>query len=162
MSWRVIVMKAFAIICSSAMFAIAASSASAQNFTYESTANAPTVVGGPDMRGNPVVGASWTGTSMVTWADGKKTTDKYTCISTTQPSNDKIFDSHTICDGSNADGTYSAVFGCQYLSKDMQSMGCVGGLTGRTGKYAGRGGAITFSGRGGSGTGTGSWGPAAN
>jgi hypothetical protein len=155
-------MKVIAIICSAALFGFSASAAQAQNFTYESTANAPTVVGGPDMRGTPVVGASWTGTSTVTWADGKKTTDKYTCISTSQPANAKIFDAHTICDGSNADGTYSAVFGCQYSSKDMQTMGCVGGLTGRTGKYAGRAGGITFGGRGGSGTGTGSWGPAAN
>lgn len=135
----------------------AASTAQAQNFTYDSVGNAPTVVGGPDMRGAPVVGIYWTGTSAVTWADGKKTSDKYTCVSTTQPMTDKIFDSHVICDAGNADGTYSAVFGCQFTSKDMQSTACVGGLTGRTGKYAGMGGTITFAGRGGSGSGTGSW-----
>lgn len=155
-------MKVSTFTISAALLAFVAGTAQAQNFTYESTANAPTVVGGPDMRGHPAVGVSWTGTSAVTWADGKKTSDRYTCVSTTQPANAKIFDVHTICDGNNADGTYSAVFGCQYVSKDMQSAGCVGGLTGRTGKYAGRGGTITFSGRGGSGSGTGTWGPAAN
>jgi hypothetical protein len=156
------IMKTVAIICGAALFASSTSVALAQNFTFESTANPATVVGGPDMRGTPVVGATWTGTSTVTWADGKKTVDKYTCVSTTQPSNAKIFDTHSICDGGNAEGTYTAVFGCQYMSKDMQNMGCVGGLTGRTGKYAGRGGGITFGGRNGAGTGTGSWGPAAN
>jgi hypothetical protein len=150
-------MKTIATIGASSLLAVIASSAQAQNFTFESKANAPTVVGGPGASGAPVVGAMWTGTSIVTWADGKKTTDKYTCVSTSQPANAKIFDVHTICDGSNADGTYSAVFGCQYTSKDYQSMGCVGGLTGRTGKYAGMAGGITFGGRNGSGSGTGSW-----
>lgn len=145
-----------------ALVAFGSTTASAQNFSFDSTANTPTTVGGPDARGNPVVGLSWTGTSTVTWADGRKSTDKYTCVSTTQPINAKIFDSHVICDGSNSDGTYSAVFGCQFISKDMQSTGCVGGLTGRTGKYAGMGGTITFAGRGGSGSGTGTWAKASN
>ncbi len=104
-----------------------------------------------------MVGGYWSGTSNVTWADGSKSTDKYTCVSTSQPTNAKIFDSHVICDGTNSQGTYSAVFGCQFTSKDMQSTGCVGGLTGRTGKYAGMGGTITFAGRGGTGSGTGTW-----
>jgi hypothetical protein len=155
-------MKAIAIICSAALLAAGASDARAQNFTYETTANPATTVGGQGMNGVPAVGASWTGTSMVTWADGKKTTDKFTCVSTTQPSNAKIFDVHTICDASNPDGSYFAVFGCQFLSKDMQSMGCVGGMTGRTGKYAGMGGGITFSGRSGNGAGTGTWSKPAN
>ncbi len=97
---------------------------------------------------------------MTAWADGKKSTDKYTCISMTQPSNDKVFDMHVMCDATGPDGTYSSVWGCQFTSKDMQSTGCVGGLTGRTGKYAGRGGTITFMGRSGNGSGTGTWGPA--
>lgn len=155
-------MKIVAYVGAAAILAFGASSAQAQNFTFEATANAPTIVGGPSANGTPVVGSSWTGTSVVTWADGKKTTDKYTCVSTTQPANAKIFDVHTICDGSNADGTYSAVFGCQYASKDYQSMGCVGGLYGRTGKYAGMGGSITFAGRGGNGGGTGTWRKAAD
>lgn len=144
------------------ILALGSTAASAQNFTFESTANAPTSVGGPDMRGQPVVGASWTGSSAVTWADGRKSADKYTCVSTTQPANAKIFDSHVICDGSNSDGTYSAVFGCQFTSKDFQSTGCVGGLTGRTGRYAGMAGTITFAGRNGSGSGTGTWAKAGN
>lgn len=142
--------------------AFAATGVSAQNFTYDSADATAMAVGGPDYRGNPVVGTHSTGTSTITWADGTKTVDKYTCIGTTQPVNDRIFDVHTICDGGNSEGTYSAVFGCQFLSKDLQAIGCLGGLTGRTGKYAGRGGTITFSGKGGKGSGTGTWGPAAN
>jgi hypothetical protein len=155
-------MKVGKFIVASSLIAFAATGISAQNFTYNSTDSTATAVGGPDMRGNQVAGTYTTGTTSVTWADGKKTTDKYTCIGTTQPSHDKVFDVHTICDAGNADGTYTAVFGCQFTSKDRLSTGCVGGLTGRTGKYAGMGGTITFGGRSGSGGGTGTWGPAAN
>ncbi|WP_296677802.1 hypothetical protein [Novosphingobium sp.] len=150
-------MKIISLTLTTLSIALAAGSAQAQNFTYESSASSPTMLGGPDARGVPVVGGYWSGTSNVTWADGSKSTDKYTCVSTSQPTNAKIFDSHVICDGTNSQGTYSAVFGCQFTSKDMQSTGCVGGLTGRTGKYAGMGGTITFAGRGGTGSGTGTW-----
>jgi hypothetical protein len=155
-------MKVTSIIVGAMVLAFSSSAAQAQNFVFEAAANPATTVGGPDFRGNPVVGAFWTGTSTVTWADGKKTTDKYTCISVTQPVNDKVFDAHTVCDGSGADGTYTSVWGCQYTSKDMMSMACFGGLTGRTGKYAGRGGTMTFMGRNGSGSGTGTWATVAN
>lgn len=155
-------MKIGKFIFAASVIALSATGLSAQNFTYNSADTTSTAVGGPDMRGNPVAGTYTTGTSNVTWADGKKTVDKYTCVGTTQPASDKIFDVHTICDAGNSEGTYSAVFGCQFTSKDMKAIGCVGGLTGRTGKYAGMGGTITFSGKGGSGSGTGTWAPAAN
>jgi hypothetical protein len=155
-------MKVVKILAGAMVLAISSVAAQAQNFAFDATANPATTVGGPDYRGNPVVGAYWTGTSVVTWADGSKTTDKYTCISSTQPANDKVFDAHTVCDGGNAEGTYMMIWGCQYTSKDMMSMACWGGMTGRTGKYAGKGGTISFMGRGGSGSGTGTWAPAAN
>ena len=132
-------------------------SAYAQNFTYSSVNSAVKLVGGPDMRGDPAAGSVSTGTSTITWADGTKSVDNFTCVATTQPTNAKIFDTHSICDGGNSEGTYSAIFGCQFTAKDMQSMGCVGGLVGRTGKYAGMSGTITFSGDNKGGTGTGSW-----
>lgn len=155
-------MKVIATIFAAASIPVIATAAQAQNFTFEAAANAPTVIGGPDMRGNPVVGAYWTGNSTVTWADGKKSVDPYSCISTTQPVNDKIFDTHVVCDAKGADGTYSSTWGCQFTTPDRLSMGCVGGLIGRTGRYAGRGGTITFMGRNGNGGGTGTWGPARN
>lgn len=155
-------MKVFAAVCSATLFVFSASAAQAQNFTFDAAANASTSVGGPDMRGNPIGAAYWSGTSTVTWTDGKKSVDSYICVSMTQPGNDKIFDMHVMCDAKGTDGSYSSDWGCQYLSKDLLSLGCVGGLTGRTGKYTGRGGAITFSGRNGTGSGTGTWGPAGN
>lgn len=154
-------MKVITLIAGAMVLASIPSSVHAQNFTFDAVANPATTVGGPDFRGNASVGAYWNGTSTVTWADGKKTTDKYTCVSVTQPVNAKVFDVHTICDGNNADGTYSSVWGCQYTSKDMMSMACWGGLTGRTGKYAGRGGTMTYMGRSGTGSGTGTWAAAA-
>lgn len=137
--------------------AFGSTAANAQNFTFSSVNSSYKTVGGPDMRGDPALGSYSTGTSSVTWADGHKTLDNFTCVGSTQPANARIFDVHTICDSGNAEGTYTAIFGCNFLSKDLQSTGCVGGLVGRTGKYVGMGGTITFSGNGGGGAGTGTW-----
>jgi hypothetical protein len=155
-------MKVISSIAGLALLSFGATAAQAQNFTFDAMANAPVTVGGPDYSGAPVVGVYWTGTTTTTWPDGKRTTEKYTCISTTQPRNDKIFDTHAVCDSSGPDGTFSSVWGCQFTSKDMQSMGCLGGLNGRTGRFAGMGGTITFMGRGGNGSGTGTWSKAAD
>lgn len=144
------------------LFGMSTGAAQAQNFTFESVANAPTTVGGPDMRGNSVVGSTWTGTSTTTWADGRKSVDRYTCVMVSQPVNDKIFDAHGVCDGTGADGTYSSIWGCQLTAKDGRSTACWGGLVGRTGKYSGRGGTMTFMGTNGTGGGTGTWGPGGN
>ena len=130
----------------------------AQQFTFEAAANKPTTVGAPAPDGSPVQGAYWTGTSVVTWPDGKKTTDSYSCISTTQPRNAKIFDAHTICDAKGPAGGYSSVWGCTMIAAMPGSMSCIGGLTGTSGMYAGKGGTITFAGKEGSGRGTGQWG----
>ena len=153
-------MKAIKLIAALCLLTGTAGTAQAQNFTFEATANPATTVGGPDRAGNLAVGATWTGKSTVTWADGKKSVDNYTCVSTTQPHHGKIFDMHTICDGTGSNGLYSSTWGCNWTSKDKASMGCVGGLVGRTGMYAGKGGTITFMGRSGTGAGTGTWGPA--
>ncbi len=157
-------MKPIQLIAAVILLATTSGTAQAQNFTFQSTANPGTTVGGPDMSGYLAAGATWTGTSTVTWADGKKSVDKYTCVSTTQPHHAKIFDMHTICDGTGPDGVYSSTWGCNWTSKDKAYTGCVGGLVGRTGVYAGRGGTITFMGRSGTGSGTGTWAavPAAN
>ncbi|MFM5884567.1 MAG: hypothetical protein ACKOQ3_04435 [Novosphingobium sp.] len=148
-------------IAATVLACLFAGTAQAEDFTFDAAANPATTVGGPDMRGNLAMGTTWTGTSTVTWADGRKATDKYTCVMVTQPVNDKIFDSHGICDATGADGTYSSIWGCQFVSKDGRSTACWGGLVGRSGKFAGRGGTITFAGKDGNGHGTGSWGDAA-
>lgn len=145
-----------AIVIASAVLVVA-SPAQAQSFTFQSTANAPTVVGGPMPNGGFAGGASWTGSSSVTWADGKKTSDNYTCISTSQPPNGKIFDSHVICDSTGPTGKFTSIWGCNFTSADRTATGCVGGLVGHSGMFAGKRGGITFNGRNGAGTGTGQW-----
>lgn len=143
-----------AVIASLVLFA----PAQAQTFTFQSTANAATTVGGPTRGGEIAAGASWTGTTSVTWADGKKTSDSYTCISTTQPPHAKIFDTHVICDSTGPTGKFTSTWGCNFVSADRTATGCIGGLFGRSGMYEGKGGTITFSGKNGAGSGTGQWG----
>lgn len=145
-----------AIVIASAVLVVA-SPAQAQSFTFQSTANAPTMVGGPMPNGGFAAGASWTGSTSVTWADGKKTSDNYTCISTSQPPNGKIFDSHVICDSTGPTGKFTSIWGCNFTSADRTATGCVGGLVGHSGMFAGKRGGITFNGRNGAGTGTGQW-----
>lgn len=139
------------------VLALAAGSAQAQTFTFSSAANTPTTVGtmGPD--GVPIAGSHWTGTTTTTWADGKKTSDTYACISTTQPPNDAIFDMHAICDATGAAGDYTSVWGCNFQDKERTQIGCVGGLYGKTGMFAKKGGGITYMGKVAAGTGTGQW-----
>jgi hypothetical protein len=135
----------------------AASTASAQTFTFQAQDKDGVSVGTIDRNGQPMGGRYTNGTSNVTWADGKKTSDSYSCIALSQPPRDSVFMSHSICDASNSSGSYTAVWGCNFMDKERTEMSCVGGLYGKTGAYAGRGGTITFHGKGGVGTGTGQW-----
>lgn len=143
-------------------FAIAAimvtftfSAAQAQTYTYTTKDKPGMVVGTTAPDGHTIGGTANTGEMTVMWADGTKTAETYTCIATTQPSNAKIFNVHTICDASGPNGSYTATFGCTNLKDGAQ--GCVGGLYGKTGKYAGRGGGSTWMGKDGVGRGTGQW-----
>ncbi len=132
-----------------------AGAAHAGTYTYSTKDKPGMTVGVTTPDGRVIAGAANTGDMSVTWADGTKTAETYTCIGTSQPPNAKIFDVHTICDASGPNGTYTATFGCTNLSDGSQ--GCVGGLYGKTGKYAGRGGATTWAGKDGQGAGTGQW-----
>lgn len=125
-------------------------------YTYSTTDNpSPTAVGMQGPNGQMVGATASTGTSTLKWDDGKTTTETYTCIGMTQPQNDSIFATHTMCDASGPTGTYTALFGCQPAADGGQ--GCVGGLYGKTGKYAGKRGQITWAGKVGKGTGTAQW-----
>lgn len=150
-------MRVFTITCCTAALA-AAGPALGQTFTFDATANAPTTVGtmGPD--GVPVAGSYWTGSTATTWGDGKKTSETYACVSTTQPPNASIFHMHAICDATGAAGAYTSVWGCNFRDKERTLMGCVGGLYGKTGMYAGKGGGgINYMDKVGAGSGTGQW-----
>ncbi len=149
-------MRSFTPTCLAAA-ALVAGPLHAQTFTFDAAANTPTNVGtvGPD--GVPVAGSMWTGRTTTAWADGKKTSETYTCVSTTQPPNNAIFHMHAICDASSPAGAYTSVWGCNFQDKERTMIGCVGGLYGKSGMYANKGGGITYAGKVAAGSGTGQW-----
>lgn len=122
-------------------------------FTFKTADQPATVLGNGDIMGMSYTGKMWT-----TWADGKKTESTYTCVTTSNPPSDRIFHTTTVCDGKSADGNYTSIWGCNLIDKAKMTVGCVGGLYGQTGSFAGRAGAATFSGATGGGVGTGQWG----
>lgn len=108
--------------------------------------------------GVPVMGAYWTGAASSTWADGKKTKETYSCVSTTQPPRDAVFAVHLICDSVGPDGAFTSTWGCNPLNAGGTEMGCVGGFYGKSGSYAGKRGSATFHGKAdGAGKGAGQW-----
>ncbi len=128
----------------------------AASYTYSTADNAGgTAVGMQAPTGQMVGATATTGTSTIKWDNGKTTTETYTCIGMTQPQNDSIFHTHTMCDATSPNGNYTALFGCQTGENGAQ--GCVGGLYGKTGSLAGKRGQITWAGKDGKGTGTGQW-----
>lgn len=136
--------------------ATTATAASAQSFTFQSSGNAPAIAmsnKAPD--GRTYGAAAVTGSGETTYADGKKTKYTYKCIQMSQPPHDAIFMSHMMCDVAASDGNFMVTFGCNYMSADEQ--GCVGGLAGTSGAYAGRRGAVTSHGKGAASSGTGAW-----
>ena len=133
------------------------STAQAETFTYMSKTDNTTIVGGVGPDGGDYVGTYSTGSGTSTSSDGKVAKSTSTCVSMKQPANSNIFASHVACDVTSADFTFSVVYGCNPLNKEATEMSCVGGLTGKSGKYEGKYGSITFHGKGGVGSGTGQW-----
>lgn len=138
--------------------ALGSGMAQAQSFTFESKNDPGTTVGATAPDGSAIMGVYGTGTSTVTWPDGKKTVDKYTCVSMTQPPHNTIYAVHMICDGKSAGGDYAVVAGCQFMNAQRTELGCSGGLWGKTGSYAGRRGGITWGGSNSASSGVGQWG----
>jgi hypothetical protein len=138
--------------------ALGSGTAQAQSFTFESKNDPGTTVGTTAPDGSPVIGVYGTGTSSITWPDGKKTVDKYACVSMTQPPHDTVFAVHMICDGKSANGDYTVIAGCQFQNAQRTELGCSGGMWGKSGMYAGKRGGITWSGSNNASTGVGQWG----
>jgi len=136
---------------------LAATTAHAQNFTYESSANDPLIVGGIGPSGNDYLGAYWTSENTTQLDDGTTRKSNSVCVSMRQPPNNQIFDSHIACEVTVSDGTFSAVFGCTLLDAKTNEMSCVGGLRGKSGAYKGKMGTITNYVKNGSSKGTGQW-----
>lgn len=135
---------------------LALGAASAQSFTFSSVSDETTNLGATTPAGT-VGGAYWTGTTTAAYADGTETVSSFTCVSMTQPPRDAIFMMHGVCDLTAEDGTFTSYMGCNVLSEDPMEMGCVGGLTGKTGAYEGRGGSFTLHAKGETSAGTGQW-----
>lgn len=137
--------------------ALSTSVARAESFTYLSQGDAPTLIGGNTPEGVPYGGTFQTGKGATTWADGSKSNYSYKCVSTIQPPRDAIFMAHMACDVTAPDGTFSVSFGCNPIAGKADEQGCVGGLLGKSGRYAGRRGSVTNHGKGTVSLGTGQW-----
>lgn len=138
--------------------ALVSGTAQAQSFTFESKNDPGMAVGTTTPDGRPIMGVYGTGTSNITWPDGKKTVDKYACVSMSQPPHDAIFAVHIICDGKSANGDYTVTAGCQFMNPTRTELGCSGGMVGKSGALAGRRGGITWHGTNNASTGVGQWG----
>ena len=145
------------LIIVAATAALSTTAAQAESFTYLSQGDTPTVVGGSTPEGVPYGGTYLTGKGATTWADGTKSSYSYKCVSTVQPPRDAIFVAHMACDVTAADGSFSATFGCNPIAGKADQQGCVGGLLGKSGRYAGRRGSLTNHGKGSVSLGTGQW-----
>ncbi|MFK7841503.1 MAG: hypothetical protein AB8B54_04490 [Sphingorhabdus sp.] len=129
----------------------------ADNFTFQSSSNPATVVGSDGTGPNPYTGTFLTGTIQTAFESGETRNGTFSCVSMTQPPNGKLFDMHMLCDGTDKQGTYSATFGCTIINAATENFSCVGGLYGKSGAYAGRGGTATNHSLGGKASGTGQW-----
>jgi len=129
----------------------------ADKFTFHSSSNTETVVGGDGTGPNSFAASYITGTTSTAYATGETRNGKYKCISMTQPPNDKLFDMHMLCDVNDKKGSYSATFGCTIIDAATNNFSCVAGLYGNSGAYAGRRGTVTNHTVGSKATGTGQW-----
>ncbi len=126
-------------------------------FTFSSTSNAPTMLGGNGKNGVPYSGMHWTGNSTGKTSTGATTKTSFSCVMMTQPPRDSLFESHMLCDVTAPDGEYSATMGCQFINQATNEASCIGGLYGTSGAYAGRRGTITTHAKGSASSGTGQW-----
>ena len=126
-------------------------------FTFTSTSNAPSTLGGNSKNGVPYSGSHWTGSSIGKSSAGETTKTSFSCVMMTQPPTDTLFQAHMLCDITAPDGTYSATMGCQFIDMAKGEVSCIGGLYGTGGAYAGRRGSITNHAKGSASTGTGQW-----
>jgi hypothetical protein len=140
-----------------AALGLSAGAAQAQTFTFQATQTSAVQTGTAFPDGGSIGGVYSTGTQVVTMADGTKVTETYSCIGTTQPPRDSVFQFSTVCNSTGPNGTTSSVWGCNYVNRERNEVGCVGGIYGKSGAYAGKRGSMTFHGVNGTGPGTGQW-----
>jgi hypothetical protein len=135
---------AFSIIAATAL--TFGGAAYAQSFTFDVVWKPVESVGGltgPDgpQYGGGVVSGSYT----TTYADGTKTSGTARCVGMGQP-HGSIFAIHLSCTTTEGKDTATEVYGCNYIGKPGPDtpLGCIGGIEGKSGPYAGRRGGLTM------------------
>lgn len=145
------------LILSAAALSLMATAAQAQTFTFQSTQTKAVATGSTAPDGTPFGGLFQTGTQVITMAGSKQVSETFTCIGSTQPPRDAVFQFSTVCDSTGPSGDASSVWGCNFLNRERTEVACVGGIYGRSGSYAAKRGTVTWHGVNGSGSGTGQW-----
>lgn len=118
----------------------------AQSFTYEVVWEPVERVGGMDGPNGPqYMGGAISGTYTVAYGNGETATGTVRCVGMDQPDGG-IFAIHMTCTTKEEGGTGSLVYGCNFLGKPGPDtpLGCVGGVQGKEGEFAGRNGGLTM------------------
>jgi hypothetical protein len=139
-------MKKFAVAAFGAALLAMGGGVSAQSFTFEVVWTPVENVGGmTGPEGSQYGGGAVSGTYTTTYADGTKTTGSARCVGMSQP-HGSIFAIHMACTTTEAGGSASVVYGCNYIGEPGPEtpLGCVGGIEGKAGEYAARRGALTM------------------
>lgn len=137
--------------------------ANAESFTFTSTSTGSNQIVAPITGGKPVTSGSLAGTSQVTYASGKKTTNTFNCNNWSTPPG-SLFQGNGACLFSEPGGNQaSIVSGCDFTNKDQSESDCWGALTGMAGAWANKTGTISWhaktsaDGKTGTASGTGQW-----
>jgi len=136
--------------------------ASAESFTFTSTATIANQVGGPVAGGKPVGASFSNGESDTTFASGKKAKSKLQCANwSAQPG--QLFTSIGFCTADDGTSKYTVAFSCQATDEKNTASDCWGRLTGVSGAYQGKVGTASWhgaqnaDGKSGTATGQGAW-----
>jgi hypothetical protein len=154
-------MKKIAITTIGAAALAFSGAASAQSFTFDVVWEPVESVGGISGPNNSTRygGGSVIGTYTTTFADGTTSEGSARCVGMRQP-HGSIFAIHLACTTTEAEGSASLIYGCNFLGEPGPEtpLGCVGTIEGKDGPFAGRWGALTMEWYSATGSrGTGQW-----
>lgn len=140
-------MKKSASIMLAGALALSTTSAHAETFTFDITWKPVENIGGmTGPNGTQYGGGTAEGSYTATYSDGSKDSGSVKCVGMDQPDGG-IFAIHLACSVTPANGgKATSVYGCNYIGKPGPDtpLGCVGGLEGKEGQFAGRRGALTM------------------
>ena len=140
-------MKKLAFAALGAASMLFATPAMAQSFSYEVTWEPVESIGGiTGMDGSQSAGGGTVnGTYVTTFDDGSVVNGTVRCVGMRQPSN-SLFAIHMSCTAKDDQGTYSLIYGCNFLGKPGPEtpLGCAGGMQAKDGENAGARGGLTM------------------